>query len=185
MCEIPVTQELWTTVMGSNPSYFFISPLYPVLNVSWDACQQFITKLNQLTGQSFRLPTEAEWEFAARGGNLSHGYMYAGSDNIDEVAWYHDNTQIGSSFYPHNVGQKQPNELGLYDMSGNAWEWCQDYYGDYSSESQTDPTGPETGIYRIARGASADQMAKACRVSARNRYTPTMGMLMGGLRLAL
>lgn len=185
MCEIPVTQELWTTVMGSNPSYFFISPLYPVLNVSWDACQQFITKLNQLTGQSFRLPTEAEWEFAARGGNLSHGYMYAGSDNIDEVAWYHDNTQIGSSFYPHNVGQKQPNELGLYDMSGNAWEWCQDYYGDYSSESQTDPTGPETGIYRIARGGSADQMAKACRVSARNRNTPTMGMLMGGLRLAL
>ena len=185
MCEIPVTQELWTAVMGSNPSYGYVSPLYPVLNVSWDACQEFISKLNQLIGQSFRLPTEAEWEFAARGGNLSHGYKYAGSDNIDEVAWYHGNTQLGSTCYPHNVGQKHPNELGLYDMSGNATEWCQDYYGEYSSESQTDPNGPETGLYRIRRGGSADQPAKWCRVSARTRSPQAQGQIFGGLRLAL
>ena len=185
MCEVPVTQQLWKAVMGSNPGGWFSSPLYPVLSLTWDACQEFITKLNQLTGQSFRLPTEAEWEFAARGGNLSHGYKYAGSDNIDDVAWYDGNSQAGSNFYPHNVGLKQPNELGLYDMSGNAWEWCQDYYGEYSDESQTDPTGPETGIYRICRGGAANQMPKYCRVSTRNRQSPTMGGMYSGFRLAL
>ena len=113
-----VTQEEWQAVMGSNPSWFK-GPKRPVENVSWDDCQAFIKKLNEMTGKQFRLPTEAEWEFASRGGIKSQGYKYSGSNNLNSVAWYADN----SGNTTHDVGQESPNELGIYDMSGNVWEW--------------------------------------------------------------
>ena len=178
--ETEVTQELWKAVMGSNPSYFSGTNL-PVEYVSWNDCQTFITKLNQLTGKNFRLPTEAEWEYAARGGNKSKGYKYAGSNNLSDVAWYSDN----SSSKTHPVKQKQANELGLYDMSGNVWEWCQDWFGNYSSGSQTNPSGPSTGSYRVYRGGSWSINARYCRVSYRNHSAPTLCSHNLGLRLAL
>ena len=141
-----VTQELWEAVMGSNPSYHKGSRR-PVDEVSWDDCQDFIRKLNELTGANFRLPTEAEWEFAARGGNSSRGYKYSGSDTLDNVAWYYDNSESET----HDVGTKSSNELGLYDMSGNVWEWCNDRYGSYSSSSQTNPKGGSS-YRRVFRG---------------------------------
>ncbi len=137
-----VTQALWKAVMGSNPSRFKGDNL-PVEQVSWDDCQKFIRRINAATGKQFRLPTEAEWEYAARGGNQSKGYKYSGSNNLDKVAWYGEDWETGST---HPVGKKQPNELGLYDMSGNVWEWCADWYGDYSSEAQTNPTGPREWV---------------------------------------
>ena len=178
--ETEVTQELWKAVMGSNPSYFSGTNL-PVEYVSWNDCQTFITKLNQLTGKNFRLPTEAEWEYAARGGNKSKGYKYAGSNTLSDVAWYTDN----SSSKTHPVKQKQANELGLYDMSGNVWEWCQDWYGSYSSSSQTNPTGPAAGSYRVGRGGGWFSHAGRCRVSIRSSSTPTSCNDFLGLRLAL
>ena len=178
--ETEVTQGLWQAVMGSNPSYFTGNSQLPVEYVTWNDCQTFITKLNQLTGKSFRLPTEAEWEFAARGGNSSRGYKYAGSNTIDEVAWYKDN----SSGKTQPVATKFPNELGLYDMSGNALEWCQDWHGDYSSSAQTDPIGPSSGTYRVCRGGGWDVDARLCRVSRRSRYKPSVGYSSHGLRLA-
>ena len=162
-----VTQAEWRAVMGSNPSNFKGDNL-PVENVSWNDCQTFISKLNSLTGKNFRLPTEAEWEFAARGGNNSRGYKYSGSNDIGSVAWYDGNS--GSK--THSVGQKSPNELGLYDMTGNVWEWCQDWYGNYSSSSQTNPTGPVSGSYRVYRGGSWVNLAGYCRVSNRGSITP-------------
>ena len=179
--ETEVTQELWTAVMGSNPSYFSGYPQRPVEKVSWNDCQEFITKLNQLTGKNFRLPTEAEWEYAARGGNKSKGYKYSGSNTIGDVAWYTDNS--GSE--THDVKTKQANELGIYDMSGNVWEWCQDWYGDYSSSSQTNPTGPSSGSYRVYRGGSWFSSARYCRVSIRNYYFPDFSDFNLGLRLSL
>ena len=176
--ETEVTQELWEAVMGSNPSGFK-EPKNPVEIVSWDDCQEFIKKLNELTGKNFRLPTEAEWEYAARGGNKSRGYKYSGSDNIGDVAWYWDN----SSKEPHPVGTKSPNELGIYDMSGNVWEWCSDWYGDYSSSSQTNPTGPATGSYRVNRGGSWYYSARICRVADRYSYTPGYRYNFLGFRL--
>ncbi len=175
-----VTQELWTAVMGSNPSSFSGANL-PVEKVSWEDCQAFITKLNELTGRTFRLPTEAEWEYAARGGKKSQGYKYSGGDTIGDVAWYTDN----SSYVTHAVGTKAPNELGVYDMSGNVWEWCSDWYGAYDSAAQTDPTGPATGSYRVIRGGSWSSNARYCRVSGRSRSTPTYGDSDLGLRLVL
>lgn len=174
-----VTQALWEAVMGSNPSKF--KDNLPVEEVSWDDCQQFIQKLNQLTGQTFSLPTEAQWEFAARGGNMSKGYKYSGSNNLNSVAWYIDN----SSSKTHPVAQKQPNELGLYDMSGNVWEWCQDRYGDYSSSSQRNPMGPSSGSIRVFRGGGWYFIAKRCRVSSRYRYYSDYRESGLGLRLAL
>ena len=147
--ETEVTQELWQAVMGSNPSEF-PGNKRPVEKVSWYDCQEFIKKLNQQTGARFRLPTEAEWEFAARGGNRSNHTQYAGSRDIGAVAWYGDNS--GSS--THDVATKKPNELGLYDMSGNVWEWCNDWYGSFSSTSQTNPKGPSSGSNRMLRGGS-------------------------------
>ena len=126
MGETEVTQALWKAVMGNNPSRFKGDNL-PVENVSWNDCQEFIRKLKQKTGKNFRLPTEAEWEYAARGGKKSNGYKYSGSNNIGSVAWYDDN----SSNQIHAVKGKRLNELGLYDMSGNVWEWCSDWYGQY------------------------------------------------------
>ncbi len=175
-----VTQALWEAVMGSNPSYFKGDNL-PVEQVSWNDCQTFITKLNSLTGLNFRLPTEAEWEYAARGGNKSRGYKYAGSNNIDDVAWHTSN----SSSKTHAVGTKQPNELGLYDMSGNVWEWCGDWYGDYSSSAQTNPTGATSGSDRVYRGGSWYGLARSCRVSNRSYNTPGTSSSNLGLRLVL
>ena len=177
--ETEVTQELWEAVMGSNPSEFKGSK-HPVEKVSWNDCQEFITELNQLTGQTFRLPTEAEWEFAARGGNQSEGYTYSGSNTIGDVAWYDSN----SSRTTHEVATKAPNELGLYDMSGNVWEWCQDYYDDYSSGSQTNPTGPTTGFSRVLRGGCWNSNAANCPVAIRSYDNPTCPYNDLGLRLA-
>ena len=175
-----VTQALWQAVMGSNPSYFKGSAL-PVESVSWDDCQEFIQKLNRLTGRNFRLPTEAEWEFACRGGNNSRGYKYSGSNVIDNVAWYWDN----SGGKTHPVGTKAPNELGIYDMSGNVWEWCSDWYADYTSYSQTDPTGPRRGSNRVSRGGSWGNDARNCRSSIRGDDDPMSRGGGLGLRLAL
>ena len=175
-----VTQALWKIVMGSNPSNFKGDNL-PVENVSWNNCQKFISKLNKLTGKSFRLPTEAEWEFAARGGNKSRGYLYGGSNAIGDVAWYEGN----SSFMTHAVGTKQPNELGIYDMTGNVWEWCQDWYDSYSSSPQTNPTGAVSGSYRVDRGGSWNCLARSCRASCRDRCTPDYRNNSCGLRLVL
>lgn len=175
-----VTQALWQAVMGSNPSYFEGDDL-PVEQVSWDDCQEFIRKLNSLTGQNFRLPTEAEWEFACRGGNNSRGYKYSGSNYIDNVAWYDGN----SGDKTHPVATKSPNELGIYDMSGNVWEWCADWYGDYSSGRQTNPKGPYDGSDRVYRGGSWLNNARRCRSSDRyNCYPPYRNSYLG-LRLAL
>ena len=178
--ETEVTQELWQAVMGSNPSRFNGSRL-PVEQVSWDDCQEFIRKLNQQTGLRFRLPTEAEWEYAARGGNKSRGYKYSGSNNIGDVAWYNGN----SSSSTHDVKTKQPNELGLYDMSGNVWEWCQDWYGRYNAGSQQNPTGASSGSNRVFRGGSWYNSAGSCRVSNRNDRAPDYRDDYLGLRLAL
>ena len=176
-----VTQELWQAVMGSNPSNYK-GDNRPVEMVSWNACQEFITKLNALTGRTFRLPTEAEWEFAARGGSFSKSYKYAGSDDIGDVAWYGYN----SNDMTHYVATKSPNELGLYDMSGNVYEWCQDWYGSYSSSAQTDPTGPESSSNRVVyRGGSYDNNAKCSRVSFRNHYKVDGAVSDLGLRLVL
>ena len=175
-----VTQALWKAVMGSSPSRFKGDNL-PVECVSWDDCQAFIRKLNALTGQNFRLPTEAEWEFACRGGNNSRGYKYSGSNYIDNVAWYRDNS--GSKTHP--VATKSPNELGIYDMSGNVTEWCSDWMGDYSSGAQTNPKGPYRGSDRVCRGGCWFNRAWCCRSSNRNFNYPTYRYSLLGLRLAL
>jgi len=178
--ETEVTQALWEAVMGNNPSKFKGADL-PVERVSWDDCQDFIRELNRQTGQNFRLPTEAEWEFAARGGNRSTGAKYAGSDAISTVAWYADN----SGRQTHPVKGKSPNELGLYDMSGNVWEWCQDWYGSYSSGSQTNPKGAASGSIRVYRGGCWYYYAWGCRVASRRGDTPTFRNNRLGFRLAL
>ena len=175
-----VTQALWKAVMGSNPSSFKGDNL-PVECVSWDDCQEFIRKLNSMTGQNFRLPTEAEWEFACRGGNNSRGYKYSGSNNLGSVAWYDGNS--GNKTHP--VGTKAPNELGIYDMSGNVWEWCSDWFANYSSGAQTNPTGPYGGSRRVCRGGSWYSFVRCCRSSIRINYFPTYRGYYLGLRLAL
>ena len=153
----------------------------PVECVSWNDCRQFIHKLNKLTGKNFRLPTEAEWEFAARGGKKSKGYKYAGSNIIDDVAWYDDNSHDET----HPVAQLSPNELGIYDMSGNVWEWCQDRFSAYSPEVQTNPIGQDDGKYRVFRGGSWYGRAWFCRASKRGRELPVSVGNYLGLRLAL
>ena len=177
-CE--VTQELWQAVMGSNPSRFK-GAKNPVEQVSWNDCQEFVSRLNRLTGRTFRLPTEAEWEYAARGGNQSLHYKYSGSDNIGNVTWYYNNS--GSS--THAVGTKSPNELGIYDMSGNVYEWCSDRNGDYSAGAQTNPQGPSSGSGRVLRGGSWDRDARGCRVSNRSNFGPSSRFSYYGLRLVL
>ena len=173
-----VTQALWQTVMGNNPSYFKGDNL-PVEQVSWKDCKKFLSKLNRITGKMFRLPTEAEWEYAARGGNKSRGYQYSGSNNLSDVAWYDDN----SGNKTHAVGTKQPNELGIYDMSGNVLEWCQDRYGKYNSSSQINPTGVNSGSNRVFRGGRGN--ARSCRSSFRFGITLRFRNKYLGLRLVL
>ena len=175
-----VTQALWQTVMGNNPSWLKGDNL-PVVLVSWDDCQEFISKLNRITGKTFRLPTEAEWEYAARGGNKSRGYQYSGSNNLSDVAWYDDN----SGNKTHAVGTKQPNELGIYDMSGNVWEWCQDWYDEYNSSSQVNPTGANSGSDRVNRGGYRGNEPGRCRSSFRASTTPDSCSEGLGLRLVL
>ena len=176
-----VTQGLWSEVMGENPSYNKSGDDYPVENVSWADCQEFIGKLNARTGLTFRLPTEAEWEYAVRGGRKSRGYKYSGSNSIGDVAWYSGN----SGNRTHPVGRKSPNELGLYDMSGNVDEWCYDWYGDYTAEAQRNPTGPVSGRNRLYRGGSFWDDAVYCRVSGRLSLDPGSWGGRGGLRLVL
>ena len=180
MGKYEVTQALWKAVMGSNPSNFKGDNL-PVEKVIWNDCQEFISKLNRITGKTFRLPTEAEWEYAARGGNKSRGYQYSGSNNLSDVAWYEDN----SGNKTHAVGTKQPNELGIYDMTGNVLEWCQDRYGKYSSTSQVNPTGANSGSDRVYRGGSWIGNAWFCRSSYRYGSSPDNRSYALGLRLVL
>ena len=179
--ETEVTQELWIAVMGSNPSANTGDLLRPVENVNLNDCDTFIMRLNALTGKEFRLPSEAEWEFAAHGGNLTQGYIYAGSDSIDEVAWYIAN----SDNVTHPVATKVPNELGLYDMNGNAEEWCNDWYYLYTEEPVTNPTGPETGKSRVHRGGRYSGAVKFCRISRRDGFSPGVRRTYMGLRLAM
>ena len=180
--ETEVTQELWEAVMGSNPSSFVGANL-PVEKVSWNDCQEFIGKLNAQTGKTFRLPTEAEWEYAARGGKKSKGYTYSGSNTLDDVAWHFDN----SGKTTHEVGTKQANELGIYDMSGNVYEWCQDWYGEtyYENSSTTDPQGPASGTDRVLRGGAWVNSAWSCRVALRICESPDYMSNSFGLRLVL
>ena len=179
--ETEVTQALWQAVMGSNPSCFTGDMNRPVEQVSWDDCQAFITKLNQLTGNTFRLPTEAEWEFAARGGIKSNGYKYAGSNTIGDVAWYEGN----SGNVTHSVATKIPNELGLYDMTGNVWEWVQDWFDNYFGETQINPTGPTSGSCKVHRGGGKHHNTVGCRVSFRGFGVTSYVATDVGLRLAL
>lgn len=179
--ETEVTQELWSAVMGSNPSGYNSNPQLPVESVSWFECLDFIEKLNELTGENFKMPTEAQWEYAARGGKKSKGTLYSGSDSIADVAWYKDNSQETT----HPVKQKLPNELGLYDMSGNVWEWCSDWYGDYPADACKNPVGPQEGRNRVVRGGSWLVEPAICRPSDRSFGTPKGGGCVVGLRLAL
>ena len=199
-----VTQQLWEYVMsysgtcadgssmsayasdvwlGSDPSSSYgVGDYYPAYYVSYyDIVDIFLPRLNKITGRTYRLPTEAEWEFAARGGKQSKGYKYSGSDNIGVVAWYTGN----SGGKTHQVGTKEPNELGIYDMSGNVWEWCGDWYGSYSSSAQTNPTGPSSGSSRVQRGGSWYYYARYCRVSLRDYAYPSYRFNLYGFRVVL
>lgn len=185
ICKYPVTQAQWKSVMGkdNNPSHFKGDDL-PVECVLWDDAQEFIKKLNAKTGKHYALPTEAQWEFAARGGNKSKNYPYAGSNgsDLDDYAWYEEN-----SFQTTNpVGKKKPNELGLYDMSGNVWEWCEDWYQEgYPIGDIADPKGPSWGQRRVLRGGSWFSVSWRCRVLHRNSGDPSFRGNSVGLRLVL
>lgn len=188
--ETEVTQALWKAVMGNTvrdqrDKEKTSMPMcgegdnYPMYYVSWNECQDFIQKLNEKTGRHFRLPTEAEWEFAARGGKKSRNTQYSGSSNVDDVAWYHDDSGT------HPVATKKANELGIYDMSGNVGEWCQDWIDFYSSSVQTNPTGPSSGYSRVSRGGGFDIGAEFCRLSLRGSWSPNFRTPFLGFRLAL
>ena len=182
--ETEVTQAQWRAVMGNNPSRFQ-GDIRPVENVSWDDAMAFCKKLNEQgkapRGWKFTLPTEAQWEFAARGGSRSRGYTYSGSNDVDDVAWYTSNSGSGT----HAVRQKEANELGLYDMSGNVWEWCLDGSRSYSSSAVTDPQGPDSGSRRVLRGGGWDFNAHRCRSVYRFNYSPGLRGSYCGFRLAL
>lgn len=183
--ETEVTQELWYAVMGNNPSDFK-NPKRPVENISWKDCSEFIKQLNDITGMNFRLPTEAEWEYAARGGKNTNNYIYSGSETIDDVAWYCGNIN-SFAMMTQIVGAKIPNELGIYDMTGNLYEWCQDWYdSDYYQNSTIDnPTGPLSGEKCVIRGGSFFFSAEYCRVSCRYYENPFNKNNNIGLRITL
>jgi formylglycine-generating enzyme required for sulfatase activity len=174
-----VTQKEWREIMGTNPSGFKDCDNCPVEKVSWNDVQEFLKKLNAKTGKNYRLPTEAEWEYAARGGNQSKGYTYSGSNTTDNVAWYGENSYyLGSehkNYGTNPVGQKSSNELGIYDMSGNVWEWCSDWYGSYyyKNSSSNNPKGANSGTYRVLRGGAWDNSPAYCRIADRSNYAPT------------
>ncbi|MBQ8222231.1 MAG: formylglycine-generating enzyme family protein [Bacteroidales bacterium] len=180
IAETEVTQKLWYAVMGDNPSNN-VGDNKPVDNISWNMAQEFVEILSYLSGNTFRLPTEAEWEYAARGGKHSNNYNYSGSNTVGSVAWYNDN----SSYKSHDVKTKIPNELGVYDMSGNVFEWCSDWYGGYMSDSQTNPTGPDSGNNKVVRGGSFSYNEGYCRVSDRFSGTPSWSDVCYGLRIVM
>lgn len=192
IAEFEVTQELWRAVMGTssyyNPSWFVSDNGYttnykrPAESMTYSQVKNFITKLNQKTGKTFRLPTESEWEYAARGGKWSKGYLYVGGDNVDEVAWHKGN----SNDLTYSVGSKLPNELGLYDMGGSVEEWVSDYYADtYTARPQTDPTGPASGSFRVIRGGSWDQAFRMCRPTSRHDASEAFMSAHTGMRVAM
>ena len=164
--------------MGNNPSEHKGNPRYPVDNINWNDAQKFVEELNKLTDGNFAMPTEAQWEFAARGGVKSEGYLYCGSKEPENVAWFSENSQT-----THEVGQLAPNELGLYDMSGNVAEWCQDWFGPYSSEDQVDPKGPEDGSCRVWRGGGFFNFRQYIRTSFRGFCFPERANDFFGFRL--
>jgi formylglycine-generating enzyme required for sulfatase activity len=176
-----VTQRQWYAIMGTNPSYFKNCDDCPVKQVSWNDVQEFLQKLKQKTGKNYRLPTEAEWEYAARGGNKSRGYTYAGSNNIDDVAWYNSNSDSKT----HSVAGKDANELGIYDMTGNVWEWCSDWYDEnyYSNSPSSNPKGASSGTYRVLRGGSWYDYTPVCRAAYRARVNPADRYYLGGFRV--
>lgn len=180
MSESQVTQELWNTLMDSNPSQIKGDNL-PVEMVTYNDVQEFIARLNKATGCVFRLPTEAEWEYAARGGCKSKGYKFSGGNNLDAVAWFVENSESKT----HNVKTKKPNELGLYDMSGNVWEWCSDWYGAYDDELQINPVGPKSGLSKVFRGGGRDSKPVRCFVSSRNDDSPFQCHYDLGFRLVM
>jgi formylglycine-generating enzyme required for sulfatase activity len=175
-----ITQTQWKSIMGNNPSKY-AGDNFPVDNVSWDDVQEFISRLNVITGKNYRLPTEAEWEYAARGGNQCKGYIYSGSNHPDDVAWSSGN----SGGQTHAVGTKKANELGIYDMSGNVWEWCLDWYGSYPAAAQKNPTGTKSGSYRVNRGGGRNSNAYHCRVTCRNLNSPGARRDSLGFRVVL
>ena len=179
--ECEVTQELWEAVMGVDRNYSHVSAdNLPVDGVTWIDAQEFVLRLNQAIGETgFRLPTEAEWEYAARGGKKDRGFTHSGGNDVGWVAWYVDNS-LGQ---PHPVRQKNPNALGVYDMNGNVWEWCEDWYGDYETSSQKNPQGPEGGVTRVLRGGSWHETPTFCRVCTRYSKPPSFRGLNIGLRL--
>ena len=192
MAETEVTQGLWEAVMGTtveqqrdkaNPEWPLrgVGANYPMYYVSWDDCQAFVEKLSGLTGKKFRLPTEAEWEFAARGGKMAKGDKYAGSKHMGLAGWYYMNSASTS----HPVKEKAANELGLYDMSGNVWEWCSDWYARYDRALQTDPQGPATGVERVLRGGGWAYYASRCRVSFRYKFDPEHSNSSYGFRIVM
>lgn len=187
--ELEVTQALWKKVMGTVPSNNYqaggVTDKYPVEKVSWNDCQKFIKKLNSMTNRQFALPTEAQWEFAAKGGKKSQSYRFSGSDGMKIVGWCSDNSQKET----HETGKKKPNELGIYDMSGNVREWCVDWYAEYDTTMQIDPAGPKRPLLgdsvRVARGGSYDDPATYCRNSFRQKSLPSSKLKYVGLRLVL
>ena len=176
-----VTWELWLAVMDLDPSLYNMDPQCPVVKVSLFDCARFVDKLSELTGKVFRLPTEAEWEYAARGGCSGVRYRYVGGNDLDEVAWYLDN----SDNMAHPVAGKMPNSLGIYDMSGNVGEWCQDWYGGYSYEAQVNPVGPESGVYNVVRGGAWNISHEYCHVTYRTSFSPEDKYEFLGFRIVM
>jgi formylglycine-generating enzyme required for sulfatase activity len=175
MGKYEVTQGQWATVAGDNPSYFKSGSNYPVEQVSWIDVQRFIQRLNSLTGQTFRLPTEAEWEYACRAGSAAERY-----GNVNEIAWYLGNADNQT----HPVGAKRPNSWGVYDVLGNVWEWCRDWYGSYGSGSIINPAGASSGSKRVFRGGSWHFPVQYIRAAYRDRYDPDFKNYRLGFRLA-
>jgi hypothetical protein len=176
-----VTESLWEAVMGSNPSAFVLGDNHPVDRVSWETAQTFISTLNTLTGKTYRLPTEVEWEYAAKGGQSTQNYTYSGGNTLSALGWY----TVNSGRAKHEVGTKAPNELGIYDMSGNVWEWCSDWYGTPYPSDTDNPAGVESGTFRILRGGAWFHEAAYCNVSFRGMNLPAFVNDNNGLRLVL